>query len=46
MMGALLQLFTEEACDRAREIAKVQGADEVDIDHLEAVLAQLLLDFS
>jgi hypothetical protein len=34
-----------EAYERSAEMAKVQGCMKVDVEHLEAILAQLLLDF-
>lgn len=45
LITRLLELFVEEATDRATEQAKKENVNEVDIEHLEKILPQLLLDF-
>ena len=44
-MAELMRLFVITAVDRASDEARMQGASEVSPQHLETILAQLLLDF-
>ena len=45
MASEFLSSFLSEALSRAAFKAEEEGADEVDVTHLEKILPQLLLDF-
>lgn len=45
LVTKLLELFVQEAADRATEQARKENVTAVDIEHLEKILPQLLLDF-
>ena len=45
LISHLLCLFTAEALGRADRLADEQASDRITIDHIEAILPQLLLDF-
>ena len=45
MMKLLIEIFVEEALQRADRQAKLESSGNIDIEHLEKILPQLLLDF-
>ena len=46
LMVWLLETFVLEGAERARQQASIEGFSEIDIEHFEKILPQLLLDFS
>lgn len=45
LMCEILKVFVEEAAQRAMKQATAEDSDQVDVEHFEKVLPQLLLDF-
>ncbi|XP_030317500.1 centromere protein X isoform X2 [Calypte anna] len=45
LMAEMLNVFVREAAARAARQAQAEDLEQVDIEHLEKVLPQLLLDF-
>lgn len=45
LTSEILRLFVVEALQRAREVALSQEEEEILPDHVEQIMAQLLLDF-
>ena len=45
MMKLLIEIFVEEALQRANRQAELESSGNIDIEHLEKILPQLLLDF-
>ena len=45
VLTKLMDMFIKEAIERATQQAEVESVDEVDIEHLEKILPQLMLDF-
>ncbi|XP_071430107.1 centromere protein X [Pithys albifrons albifrons] len=45
LMAEMLSVFVREAAARAARQARAEDLEQVDIEHLEKVLPQLLLDF-
>lgn len=45
-VALLTELLVKEAVQRSVSMAETQGSCELDVDHLAAILPQLLLDFS
>ena len=41
----LLELYVDEALNRANEQARLESMRDVSIEHLEKILPQLMLDF-
>ncbi|KAK3850091.1 hypothetical protein Pcinc_043180 [Petrolisthes cinctipes] len=44
LIAEVMQLVVKEGALRASHQAKVEGSDTVTVEHLEKILAQLLLD--
>ncbi|KAK4317827.1 hypothetical protein Pmani_011119 [Petrolisthes manimaculis] len=44
LIAEVMQLVVKEGALRAAHQAKVEGSDTVTVEHLEKILAQLLLD--
>lgn len=45
LMAEMLKLFVQEAALRSQKQAESEDCDQVDIEHYEKILPQLLLDF-
>ncbi|XP_035472167.2 centromere protein X [Scophthalmus maximus] len=45
LMAEMLKVFVQEAAVRSLKQAESEDSDQVDIEHFEKVLPQLLLDF-
>ncbi|XP_003964727.1 centromere protein X isoform X2 [Takifugu rubripes] len=45
LMAEMLRIFVREAAVRAQKQAEAEDCDQVDIEHFEKILPQLLLDF-
>ncbi|XP_057674016.1 centromere protein X [Corythoichthys intestinalis] len=45
LMAEMLKVFVQEAAVRSLKQAEREDCDEVDIEHFEKILPQLLLDF-
>ncbi|XP_034750990.1 centromere protein X [Etheostoma cragini] len=45
LMAELLKVFVQEAAVRSQKQAESEDCDQVDIEHFEKILPQLLLDF-
>uniref|UniRef100_A0A665VN11 Centromere protein X n=1 Tax=Echeneis naucrates TaxID=173247 RepID=A0A665VN11_ECHNA len=45
LMAEMLKIFVEEAAARSQKQAKSEDYDQVEIEHFEKILPQLLLDF-
>ncbi|XP_046894624.1 centromere protein X isoform X1 [Hypomesus transpacificus] len=45
LMAEMLKVFVQEAAQRSLKQADTEDCDQVDIEHLEKILPQLLLDF-
>ncbi|KAK9535124.1 hypothetical protein VZT92_007525 [Zoarces viviparus] len=45
LMTELLKIFVQEAAVRSQKQAESEDCDQVDIEHFEKILPQLLLDF-
>ncbi|XP_062265049.1 centromere protein X [Platichthys flesus] len=45
LMAELLKVFVEEAAVRSLKQAESEDCNQVDIEHFEKILPQLLLDF-
>uniref|UniRef100_A0A4W6G1D6 Centromere protein X n=1 Tax=Lates calcarifer TaxID=8187 RepID=A0A4W6G1D6_LATCA len=45
LMAEMLKIFVEEAAVRSQKQAESEDCDEVEIEHFEKILPQLLLDF-
>ncbi|KAF7667964.1 hypothetical protein LDENG_00038490 [Lucifuga dentata] len=45
LMAEMLKIFVEEAAVRSLKQAESEDCDQVDIEHFEKILPQLLLDF-
>ncbi|XP_071620555.1 centromere protein X [Heliangelus exortis] len=45
LMAEMLNVFVREAAARAARQAQAEDLEQVDMEHLEKVLPQLLLDF-
>ncbi|XP_029945700.1 centromere protein X [Salarias fasciatus] len=45
LMAELLKVFVQEAAMRSLKQAEAEDCDQVDIEHFEKILPQLLLDF-
>ncbi|XP_037647027.1 centromere protein X [Sebastes umbrosus] len=45
LMAEMLKIFVQEAAVRSQKQAETEDCDEVDIEHFEKILPQLLLDF-
>lgn len=45
MVKLLVELFVEEALQRANRQSQLESSDSVHIEHLEKILPQLFLDF-
>lgn len=45
MLKNLMELFVDEAIQRACRQAELESSGKVDIEHLEKILPQLLMDF-
>ncbi|CAJ1075093.1 hypothetical protein PFLUV_G00177130 [Xyrichtys novacula] len=45
LMAEMLKIFVQEAAERSQKQADSEGCDQVDIEHFEKILPQLLLDF-
>ncbi|XP_075998793.1 centromere protein X [Genypterus blacodes] len=45
LMAEMLKVFVEEAAVRSLKQAESEDCDQVDIEHFEKILPQLLLDF-
>ena len=41
----MLRIYTLEAAHRAAAQAKAEGGSEVEVEHIQKILPQLLLDF-
>uniref|UniRef100_A0A3P8RYN2 Centromere protein X n=1 Tax=Amphiprion percula TaxID=161767 RepID=A0A3P8RYN2_AMPPE len=45
LMAEMLKIFVQEAAVRSQKQAEAEDCDQVDIEHFEKILPQLLLDF-
>lgn len=45
LMAEMLKLFVQEAALRSQKQAESEDCDQIDIEHYEKILPQLLLDF-
>ncbi|XP_042248030.1 centromere protein X [Thunnus albacares] len=45
LMAEMLKIFVQEAAVRSQKQAESEDCDQVDIEHFEKILPQLLLDF-
>ncbi|XP_031723882.1 centromere protein X [Anarrhichthys ocellatus] len=45
LVTELLKIFVQEAAVRSQKQAESEDCDQVDIEHFEKILPQLLLDF-
>ncbi|XP_051244966.1 centromere protein X isoform X1 [Dicentrarchus labrax] len=45
LMTEMLKVFVQEAAVRSQKQAESEDCDQVDIEHFEKILPQLLLDF-
>uniref|UniRef100_H3CWL8 Centromere protein X n=1 Tax=Tetraodon nigroviridis TaxID=99883 RepID=H3CWL8_TETNG len=45
LMAEMLRIFVREAAVRSQKQAESEDCDQVDIEHFEKILPQLLLDF-
>ncbi|XP_029913440.1 centromere protein X [Myripristis murdjan] len=45
LMAEMLKVFVQEAAVRSLKQAESEDCDQVDIEHFEKILPQLLLDF-
>ncbi|XP_026179903.1 centromere protein X [Mastacembelus armatus] len=45
LMAEILKVFVQEAAVRSQKQAESEDCDQVDIEHFEKILPQLLLDF-
>ncbi|KAM3597967.1 uncharacterized protein V6R79_011877 [Siganus canaliculatus] len=45
LMTEMLRVFVQEAAVRSQKQAESEDCDQVDIEHFEKILPQLLLDF-
>ncbi|XP_034567285.1 centromere protein X [Notolabrus celidotus] len=45
LMAEMLRVFVQEAAARSQKQAESEDCDQVDIEHFEKILPQLLLDF-
>uniref|UniRef100_G3PAR2 Centromere protein X n=1 Tax=Gasterosteus aculeatus aculeatus TaxID=481459 RepID=G3PAR2_GASAC len=45
LMTEMLKIFVQEAAVRSQKQAESEDCDQVDIEHFEKILPQLLLDF-
>ncbi|KAM9843436.1 centromere protein X [Aulostomus maculatus] len=45
LMAEMLKIFVQEAAVRSLKQAESEDCDQVDIEHFEKILPQLLLDF-
>ncbi|XP_069558821.1 centromere protein X [Brachyistius frenatus] len=45
LMAEMLKIFVQEAVVRSQKQAESEDCDQVDIEHFEKILPQLLLDF-
>ncbi|XP_072224700.1 centromere protein X [Leuresthes tenuis] len=45
LMAEMLKVFVEEAAMRSQKQAESEDCDQVEIEHFEKILPQLLLDF-
>ncbi|XP_019116586.2 centromere protein X isoform X2 [Larimichthys crocea] len=45
LMAEMLRVFVQEAAVRSQKQAESEDCDQVDIEHFEKILPQLLLDF-
>ncbi|XP_047457332.1 centromere protein X [Mugil cephalus] len=45
LMADVLKVFVQEASVRSQKQAESEDCDQVDIEHFEKILPQLLLDF-
>ncbi|KAL2100656.1 hypothetical protein ACEWY4_002417 [Coilia grayii] len=45
LMGEILKVFVEEASRRAMKQATAEDSEQVEVEHFEKILPQLLLDF-
>ncbi|KAM8845287.1 centromere protein X [Spinachia spinachia] len=45
LMTEMLKIFVQEAAARSQKQAESEDSDQVDIEHFEKILPQLLLDF-
>ncbi|XP_029996212.1 centromere protein X [Sphaeramia orbicularis] len=45
LMTEMLKIFVQEAAIRSQKQAESEDCDQVDIEHFEKILPQLLLDF-
>ncbi|XP_024128263.1 centromere protein X [Oryzias melastigma] len=45
LMAEMLKVFVQEAAIRSQKQAESEECDQVDIEHFEKILPQLLLDF-
>ncbi|XP_028266984.1 centromere protein X [Parambassis ranga] len=45
LMAEMLQIFVKEAAVRSQKQAESEDCDQVDIEHFEKILPQLLMDF-
>lgn len=46
LKAELLRVFVDEAVSRSGQLARQEGFSEINPEHIEKVLPQLLLDFS
>ncbi|XP_033499974.1 centromere protein X [Epinephelus lanceolatus] len=45
LMAEMLKVFVQEAAVRSQKQAEAEDCDQVEIEHFEKILPQLLLDF-
>ncbi|XP_029293780.1 centromere protein X [Cottoperca gobio] len=45
LMAEMLKVFVQEAAVRSQKQADTEDCDQVDVEHFEKILPQLLLDF-
>ncbi|XP_020790959.1 centromere protein X [Boleophthalmus pectinirostris] len=45
LMAEMLKIFVQEAAVRSQKQAEAEDCNQVDIEHFEKILPQLLLDF-
>ncbi|XP_072298298.1 centromere protein X [Eucyclogobius newberryi] len=45
LMAEMLKIFVQEAAVRSQKQAEAEDCEQVDIEHFEKILPQLLLDF-
>ncbi|XP_051905954.1 centromere protein X isoform X2 [Hippocampus zosterae] len=45
LVAEMLKIFVQEATVRSQKQAECEDCDQVDIEHFEKILPQLLLDF-